>query len=431
MTVPAELLLIVVLLALSAIYAALETALIALGDVKLRMLIDGQPRPPRILLLWRDEATDVLATILIANNFVNITISALATDVTETLLENTAYGGWGIPIAVGVTTLVLLIAGEVVPKTFGKHNPESVLRFLPLLRITYWLCYPLMRVLVRFSSGVVSKLGGETSGGATVTEEEIEHMVRVGRNEGSMSPRATRLLTGLFEMDDKIAREVMVPRTEIHALPVNASHAEILATVRETGHSRYPIHEDTLDDLVGVLYIKDYFLASGERDRDQPPSVRELMRKPLVRPWNIGLHDLFADMQKERVHLAIIASEYGGVAGIVSIEDIVEEVFGPIYDEHDLAVEAVRARGDGEWLVQGVVTMSELEHTLGCDFPDDEEAEFETVAGLLMQKAGRVPEAGFSIEYQGFTFEVLTADLTHVREVRIRRVPPKEPPQVT
>ena len=417
---------IVVLLVLSSLYAALETALISLGDMKLRMLIDENPRTPHILLLWRDKTTDVLATILIANNFVNITISALATDVTATLLEHTAYGGWGIPIAIGMTTLLLLVVGEVVPKTFGKHNPESMLPFLPLLQLSYWVCYPLMRVLVRLTHGVVTRLGGETSSNAPVTEEEIEHMVRLGKTEGSMSPIATRLLTGIFEMDDKTAREVMVPRTEVHALPVTASHAEILATVRETGHSRYPIYEDTLDDLVGVLYIKDYFLAMSERKRDDPPDVRELMRTPLIRPWNIGLHDLFADMQKERVHLALIASEYGGVAGIVSVEDIVEEVFGPIYDEHDLAGEAVAAHGDGEWVVQGVVTMSELEQVLGCDFPDDEEDDYETVAGLLMQHAGRVPEAGFTLEYQGFVFEVLAADLTHVRQVRIKRLPKAE-----
>lgn len=423
----AEVILILVILGLSSIYAALETALIALGEVKLRLVIEESARPPRMLELWRDHPNDVLATILIANTFANITISALATDLTESMLEGTAWGGFGIPFAIGITTLVVLVAGEVVPKTYGKHNPESVLAFAPILRASHWLFYPLMRVLVRFSHGVVTKLGGETSAAQSVTEEEIEHMVRVGKSEGSMSPVSAKLLTGIFELDDKVAREVMVPRTEIHGLELTASVADVMAAVKETGHSRYPVHGETIDDIVGVLYIKDYFQAAVLRDRQSPPRIKDLMRKPMVRPWNIGLQDLFMDMQRERVHIAVIASEYGGVAGIVTLEDIVEEVFGPIYDEHDRAVESVRATGDGKWVAEGVVTMSELENALETDFPDDEEAQYETVAGLLMQEAGRVPEPGFTLTYQGFRFEVLKADLTHVRQVAIEKVAPPSP----
>ncbi|MFO0751050.1 MAG: hemolysin family protein [Myxococcota bacterium] len=422
----AEVILIFVILGLSSIYAAMETALIALGEVKLRVVIEEASRPQRMLALWRDKPNDVLATILIANTFANITISALATDLTESLFEGTGFVGFGIPFAVGVTTLVVLIAGEVVPKTYGKHNPEQVLAFLPILQLTYWFFFPVMRVLVKLSHGVVRRLGGETSGSSTVTEEEIEHMVRVGKSEGSMSPVSARLLTGIFDLDDKVAREVMVPRTEIHGLPLTASVGDVMDAVKDTGHSRYPVYGDTTDDIVGVLYIKDYFQAAVLRDRSNPPKIKDLMRKPLVRPWNIGLQDLFVDMQRERVHIAVIASEYGGVAGLVTLEDIVEEVFGPIYDEHDRSVESIRVRGDGEWVAEGVVTMSELENALGTDFPDDEEAQYETVAGLLMQEAGRVPEPGFTLVYQGFRFEVLKADMTHVRQVAIQRVPPPQ-----
>jgi len=420
-----EVIAILVMLALSGMYSAMETALVALGDVKLRVILDESPRPSRMLTLWRDKTTDVLATILIANNTVNITISALATDLTETLLEGTAFGGWGIPIAVGVTTLAILIVGEVVPKTFGKHNPERVLVFLPILQLTYWFFYPLMRVLVRLTHGVLTRLGGETSASSSVTEQDIEHMVRVSKSEGSMSPLSAKLLTGIFDLDDKIAREVMVPRTEVQGLAEDATQADVLALVKATGHSRFPVYHDTIDDVVGVLYVKDYFQSAIQRGRDNPPRVTDLMRKPLVRPWNIGLHDLFADMQRERVHMAIIASEYGGIAGIVSLEDIVEEVFGPIYDEHDRAVESLRKRGENAWVAEGVVTMSELENALGIDFPDDEEARYETVAGLLMHEAGRVPEPGFTVEYHGFRFEVVKADLTHVRQVAIERLPPR------
>ncbi len=416
----AEVVYILLLLVLSACFSALETALVTFGDVRLRRKLEEDRTPSRMFLLWRDKPNDVLATILIGNNVVNITSAALATDLTDTLLANTPYAGFGIPIAVGLTTLVVLIAGEVVPKTYAKHNPERVLNFLPVLSVSWFIFYPLMRVLVSLTQGVVSRLGGATEGSTTVTEEDIEELVRIGKSDGSMSPVSAKLLTGIFDLDDKVAREVMVPRTEVHALPHDASLQDVMNAVKEHGHSRFPVYRGNVDQIFGVLYIKDYFQLALMRDRSHPPKVSEVARRPLVRPWNIGVQDLFHDMQKERVHLAIIASEYGGVAGIVCLEDIIEEVFGPIYDEHDRTVEAIRRQPDGSLIVDGVIAMGELENELGTDFPDDEEDDYETVAGLLMQEAGRVPEPGFVHVYHGFRFEVLSADATHVREVHVR-----------
>jgi len=400
----------------------METALVSLGDMRLRRHLEDDPRPSRMLKMWRDRPNDVLATILIGNNFVNIFASALATDLTESLLQGTAYAGWGIPIAVGVMTMVVLVAGEVVPKTYARHNPEKILVALPILTLTYALFYPVMRVLVRLTRSVVTRLGGATEATTGVTEDDIEEMVRVGKSEGSMSPTSARLLSGIFDLDDKVAREVMVPRTDVHALPIDAGVAEVMEAVKLHGHSRFPVYSGSMDDIVGVLYIKDFFQAALGRERGAPPKVSDVLRKAMVRPWNIPVQDLFHDMQKERVHLALIASEYGGVAGIVTLEDIIEEVFGPIYDEHDRMAEAIRRQPDGSLVVDGVVTMCDLEDELGTDFPDDEEADYETVAGLLMQEAGRVPEQGFVCEYQGYRFEVLAADATHVRQVEVRAV---------
>jgi len=402
----------------------METALVTLGDVRTRRLIEDSPRPSKMLLLWRSSPNEILATILIGNNVVNITISALATDLTDTMLQGTSIAGWGIPIAVGVTTLFVLIAGEVVPKTYAKHNPERVLFTLPIIALTYYMFYPIMRVLVRFTSGVVQRMGGSTDHQPSVTEEDIEEMVRIGKTDGSMSPVSAKLLTGIFELDDKVAREVMVPRTEMRALPVDATLNDIVAMVKEHGYSRYPVYEGSTDNIIGVLYVKDYMLSALSRDRNSPPRIREVVRRPLVRPWNIGVQDLFHDMQRERVHMAIIASEYGGVAGIVCLEDIIEEVFGPIYDEHDRLKESIRKQPDGSWLVEGLVSMGELENELGTDFPDDEEDDYETVAGLLMQEAGRVPETGFVCDYHGFRFEVVSADPMQVREVAVRAITP-------
>jgi len=421
----AEVLFILVLLVLSACYSAMETALVSLGEMRLRLCLEEGEQPARMLKKWRDTPNDVLATLLIGNNFVNVSTSALATDLTETLLSGTAFGGWGIPIAVGVTTMVLLVAGEVVPKTYAKHNPEKVLVALPILTATWFLFYPVMRVLVALAGGVVRRLGGATEGATGFTEEDIEEMVRMGKSDGSMSPASAKLFTGIFDLDNKVAREVMVPRTDVHLLPFDASLPEVMQSIKEHGHSRYPVFKGSIDNIVGVLYIKDLFQAALGRQPTSPPRVSEVLRKPMVRPWNIPVQDLFRDMQKERVHLAVIVSEYGGVAGIVTLEDIIEEVFGPIYDEHDRTGEAIVRQPDGSYVVDGVIAMSELENELGVDFPDDEQANYETVAGLLMQEAGRVPEPGFVLDYHGYRFEVLAADATHVRQVAVRAVLPE------
>ncbi|TNF24386.1 MAG: HlyC/CorC family transporter [Deltaproteobacteria bacterium] len=414
-----EVILILFLVVLSAVFSGMETALVSLTEMKLRRQIDDSKRSaPRMLVAWRDKPNDVLATLLIGNNLVNITASALATDLTNHLLGDT---GWGIPIAVGAMTMLVLIFGEVVPKTFAKHNPERFLVLLWLISVTHTVFYPVMRVLVALTRRFVKMLGGETDAvTATVTEEDIEEMVRIGKSDGSMSPVATKLLTGIFELDDKIAREVMVPRTDMKVLHVDAGMDAVVEMVSTSGYSRYPIYRDGIDDIVGVLYAKDFLSAAMAKDCSEPPRVADIMRPPMVRPWNIPVQDLLMEMQRERIHLAVIASEYGGVAGILTLEDIVEEVFGPIYDEHDLRTDAIQKLDDTHWIVEGVMTMRELELEIGTEFPEDED--YETVAGLLMKERGAMPEEGFTCDHMGYRFEVRRADATRVIEVAVMRL---------
>ena len=412
--------LILILVVLSAVFSGMETALVSLSEMKVRRRIEDAKKhlAPRMLVLWRDRPNDVLATLLIGNNLVNITASALATDLTNRLLGDT---GWGIAVAVGATTMLVLVFGEVVPKTFAKHNPERFLVLLWFVGLVYTLFYPLMRVLVALTRHFVRAMGGETEAqGAMVTEEDIEEMVRIGKSDGSMSPVATKLLTGIFELDDKVAREVMVPRTDMKVLHIDATTDEVVEMVATSGYSRYPVYKDNIDDIVGVVYAKDFLSSAMARGCLEPPRVAEIMRKPMVRPWNIPVQDLLMEMQRERVHLAVIASEYGGVAGLLTLEDIVEEVFGPIYDEHDLRVDALQKIDDTHWIVEGAMTMRELENEIGTEFPEDED--YETVAGLLMKERGAMPEEGFVCDHMGFRFEVRRCDSTRVIEVAVMRI---------
>ena len=398
----------------------METALVSLSEVKLRDRRDSGEKLPMLLGRWLDEPNEVLAMLLIGNNLVNITASALATHLTELLLRDSAYAGWGIPIAVGVMTLLILIFGEVAPKTYAKHHPERYARLLPALNMAHWVFRPAVVVLVALTRGVLQTMGGDMdSERSVVTEEDIEEMVRVGQREGSIDEQATRLLTGVLELDEKVAREIMVPRSEVHAIRKEAPMEEVIAQITESGRSRYPVYGETVDDIVGVVYTKDVLGAVIQRGADAV-SLLDIMRPPLVYPENIGVEDLLVEMKRNRVHMVIVASEYGGVAGIVTLEDIVEEVFGDIYDEHDVEKEPLRAVGDSSWLVEGVVTLSDLEDELGVAL-DDEDEDYETVAGLLMKVAGRMPPPGFTHETKGVHFEVLQADATRLLEVAVHR----------
>ncbi|MCB9727302.1 MAG: HlyC/CorC family transporter [Deltaproteobacteria bacterium] len=421
-----EAVLIPLMVLLSALFSGMETALVSLSDVKLRTQADSGAKMPRMLRRWLEQPNDVLASLLIWNNLVNITASAFATSLTERLLEGSPMAGWGIPIAIGVTTLAILIVGEVVPKTYAKHNPEAYAAFIPIFTPFFALSFGPMVLLVALTRRIVTWMGGElTTERARITEEDIEEMVRVGTMDGSIDPGATRLLTGVLELDEKVAREIMVPRPDVHGIALSTPIAEVLNAVSESGFSRYPVYGESIDDMRGVLYVRDLLAAVLLRGREAV-DLAETIRPPMILPENMPLPDLLVAMKQSRTHMAIIASEYGGVAGIVTLEDIVEEVFGDIYDEHDVIDAQVRRITDDVWMVDGVVTVSDLEDALGpaVDLNGTDDEDYETVAGLLMHVAGRMPEQGFTHTISGFELEVVRADSTRISEVAVRRLPP-------
>ena len=400
----------------------METALLSLSEVRLRARVESGEELSHLLRKWLEVPNQVLSCLLIGNNLVNITSSALATHLTESLLRDTQWAGWGIPIAVGATTLLVLIFGEVVPKTFAKHNPERYTRLLPVLEPFWVLFYPATMVLVRLTRKVVVGMGGGFDRErVSVTEEDIEQMVRLGRAEGSINIGASKLLEGVLDLDEKVAREIMVPRTDVHAVALNSPIEEVLEQVTRGGYSRYPVYGDSIDDVVGVVYAKDLMEAIL---KEGAANIRlaDVLREPMIVPENMSVPDLLVAMKAARVHMCIAASEYGGVAGIVSLEDIVEEVFGDIYDEHDREQEPVRSVGEHTWLVEGVVTLKDLEQWLQLPLEHADE-DYETVAGLLMKVAGCVPEPGYVHEQDGVRFEVLRANATSLLEVAVHRTP--------
>ncbi len=435
---------IAVCLLLSAMFSASETALTALNYAKVHQLITEDSARYGRLKLWLEEPNRVLTTILIGNNVVNIIASALTTSISEQI-----FGQGGVAIAVGVLTFVILVTGEVVPKTYAKHHAKRVAhRLFPFLQFSYILFYPFTTILSFIVIVVVRFFGGNLSrGGPFITEGDIEYMINLGSKEGVLDEEKEKLLQSILEFDDITIREIMIPRINMTTLPVDASTEDALKLAQTSPHSRIPVYDGHLDNIVGILYLRDLFRAqtregdssastnSAEKSSDSllagPSNTMfssdwtRLLRRPYFVPSTMKISDLLKEIQRRKKHIAIVVDEFGGTMGLVTLEDILEEIVGEIHDEFD--------QDDDQELVQvaenvyhasSYISVRELGEFLDVEFPDD--GDYETLGGFVTALFGQVPQKGEGIRWKNFQFNVLRADEKHILLVEIRRLPPEE-----
>ncbi len=418
-----QLALIAVLLVISAVFSGTETALLALGEAGVQRYLEEERRPPRLLVLWRDHPNRVLSSLLIANNLVNILASAVATNLARSLLARLGVSGaveWSVALAVGVMTFLIVTFGEIVPKTFARHNAK---RMVPLFFLTVLACLvlrPFSSALERLVSRLIRAAGGsDGAGGPTVTEAEVEALIRLGTAQGALSGDKKQLLSSVIEFSETMTKEIMVPRTDVVGFSVEATLDEVLRTVSERKFSRYPVYDGDLDTVVGILTVKDLLGALAEGRRDV--SLRSLVSpKVLIVPETKKIGDLLKDFQAERVQMAVAVDEFGGTAGIVTTEDVIEEIVGEIYDEYERAEEEVQPDGPGRYLVMGRAPIESLAEVFRVDLPEQDN--YETVGGLVLTHAGRVPQVGESVEFAGLRFEVRERTRTRILKVAVTRV---------
>ena len=423
----AELPLILVCLLLSILFSGSETALNSIPEGRLHKLVDqfaARGARHRFLEIWLARRNAALTSILVGNNVVNIAASALGTVACEKMLHGTQAAWIALPVAITVMTLVILIFGEVVPKTFAHNNPG---RFVPLTRVLY----PWMRMtagitwtLTRISEWAIRQTGGEVEPAAQqVTEEDIEDKIAKAAQQGNLAEGQERLLSSVMEFDDTVVKEVMVPRTSIVAFDENATLQQILETIDDAGFSRYPVYRDDLDNLIGVLYVRDLLTWFG-RPHSAPIDIKSFLRKPYFVPEGKSISELLRELQLRRTHVAIVVDEFGGTAGLVTLEDIVEEVFGEIYDEYDsraVGEDLVQAVGAQSWNVNGEVSIRDLEEAIGVEFPEDDR--YSTVAGFILTEVGGIPAEGQEVGFQDLTFTVTQASSRQIVRVRVDRHP--------
>jgi len=398
----------------SAFFSGCETALTALGEAKVHQIIEQRGKRARILELWLKYPNHVLTTLLIGNNLVNILASALATAVASGIFRSSGLG-----IAVGVMTLLLLVFGEITPKTFAKHNAERIaLVAIHLVRFCYILFFPVVILLVWFTQTVVRLTGGKLAPPDTaVTEQDIEFMIGLGRREGVLQKDEERMLHSVLEFSDTITREVMVPRTNITAVPVDIDRETLIRTVIEAGFSRLPVYEDSLDSIIGLLHAKD-LLRDLNGSCDQPLCLRQLLRPVFYVPESMKISVLLKEFQRRKTHLAVVVDEYGGTAGIVAMEDIIEEIVGEIHDEYDIEEKKLRQLGDGHYLADARISVDELGEQLGIEFPEDDG--YETLGGFLIHLRGSLPAPGDRLRWNDLLFIVQEADEKRLIKVEVQ-----------
>ena len=372
-----------ILIVLSAFFSGSETALMALDRLRLRHLAEtDRPGAARLEAIL-EKPDRLLSTILIGNNLVNIAASVFATAL---LIE--IFGEHGELLTILILTPVLLVLAEVTPKTYAAQNPEKVsfVVIRPILACMYILT-PLV-TFVSGISGLLQKLFRAKTVKAVISEEEIKTIISVGEQSGTVHEDKRRMLHGIFELSQIRVRDVMIPRTEVVGLDIEMPFPEILQLVQEAHHSRFPVYEEDLDSIVGIVHSKDILSYVHRPERFH---IRKVARQPFFVPESQLIEALLQSFRERRVHLAIVVDEHGGVEGIVTLEDVIEEVFGEIADEYDIEEALIRKIGVGRYLVDGSASIKMVNNRFGRELPEEHVT---TLAGYVLQLLDRIPAEG-------------------------------------
>ena len=385
-----------ILILINAFFAATEIAFISLNDAKIeKQAKEGNKKAKQIKKMLR-EPSKFLATIQIGITLAGFLSSAFAADAfaddLAPALENLMSLGLAVwrNISIILITIILsyfsLIFGELVPKRLAMRNSEKIaFGTIGIIRAISIITAPFVKLLTASTNGI-SKLFGITGADEeTVTEEEIRMMVDVGEEKGSIKEEEKELINNVFELNDKVVSEIMIHRKDIYAIDINSDIDNILKELDEYKYSRIPVYEENIDNIVGMLFIKDLLANVNKKDKVK---ISKIIREPYFVSENKQIDELFRDLQKNKHQLAIVLDEYGGTAGLVTMEDIIEELVGNIFDEYDDEEKEFEKIDDNTFLISGSVSIHDLRKILGVEIP---EGEYDTLSGYLIELLGRIP----------------------------------------
>lgn len=424
-----QIIVLIILILLNAYFAATEIAFISLNDAKIEKDAKNGEKKAKQILRMLKSPSKFLATIQIGITLAGFLSSAFASDTFANMLAAT-LNGW-LPIisieawrgiAIVIITLILsfftLVFGELVPKRLAmKYYEKIAYATIGPIRSISIITLPFVKLLTS-STNMISKIFGVGEADEeVVTEEEIKMMIAEGEEKGTIETEEKQLLNNVFEFNDIIVSEAMTPRTEMYAIDINDDIKEILDEIDKYKYSRIPVYDEDIDDIKGILYVKDILKPLKD---DKIIDIKNIIRQPYFVPESKDIDELFKEMQKNKVQMAIVIDEYGGTAGLITMEDIIEELVGNIFDEYDEEEIEVKKIDDNTYILSGSLTSYDLKKIFGFEMP---EGDYETLSGYLIDRLGRIPEKSEHpvIEEEKFTFKIEEVEDKRIKYAKICR----------
>ncbi|MBQ8569081.1 MAG: HlyC/CorC family transporter [Oscillospiraceae bacterium] len=405
-----SLIIIIFCVVMSAYFSATETAFSSINRIRVKNMADKGNKKAALVLKMSDNYDSMLSTILIGNNIVNILGASLATVLFVKLLGDES----GPTVSTAVTTVIVLIFGEISPKSIAKESPESFAMFsAPLLNILMYILTPFNFLFRQWKKLLSLIFKGSADNG--ITEEELLSIVEEAEQDGGINEQEGMLIRSAMEFTEIEASEILTPRIDITAVPADADKEEIARIFAETAYSRLPVYENSIDHITGIIYHKDFHNMVYHTDKD----ISNIIKPALFVPENKKIGILLKELQAKKSHIAVIVDEYGGTIGIVTLEDILEELVGEIWDEHDEITKDIEKASDRLYIVSG---SANAEKVLSALEIDDDDTEASTMSGWIMTKLGRIPEKNDSLEYKGFTVTVTETDGKRADKLRFCRI---------
>jgi CBS domain containing-hemolysin-like protein len=401
---------------LAAFFAAAETAIVFSNKERLRKLSEtGNARATTVLALVQ-ERDRLHTTLLLAENFCIVLSAVLGAVIAMDLLARTSAAA----VATLFTTVIVVFFAKLAPKGIACRNPDRfALAVAPMLQLVVKLLGPASRLLTGAADLLIGPGPQGMSCAAVITEEDIKAMINLGEERGSLKEEEKELLHKVFEFGDTLASEAMRPRTEIVSAPANATLQEVFALVSEFGYSRYPVIEETVDTVIGSLYIKDILVAMATGEVKREDGIRQFIRPAYFIPENKRVSELLSEMQRDRFQIAIVIDEYGGTAGLVTLEDLIEEIVGSIHDELEAEVKDVQVVDEKNFVVSGQSALDEVNELLDANL---QSIDFNTLGGFVFGLFGRMPKVGEQLRYKNLRLEVLELEGRKIAKIKITKL---------
>ncbi|HOK17698.1 MAG TPA: hemolysin family protein [Caldisericia bacterium] len=399
---------IIILLSLSFIFSATETSFIGSSELKLKNLSNEKNKKAEKLLKTKEKPEDFISTIIIANNFVNVLAASIATVISLQIFKTGAYIYSSL-----IMTFIIVVFAELLPKTLSSYDPENYsLKLFPFYNFFSIILKPISNFLNYLIAGIIKIFGKNLKKETKIEEGEFKTFLSMSSESGTIEEEEKQIIESVIEFHDKQVYEVMVPRVDVVLLPIDTSLEKIIETIISTGHSRIPIYEGNIDNIIGIIHVKDLLKLSNLKDFN----LKDYLHEPIFVPDTKKIAELFKEMRKKKNHMAIVLDEFGGFEGIVTMEDLLEEIVGEIQDEYDLEEVSYRKISEKEYIIDAKLTINDVEKILNLQLPKDD---YDTFGGFFLDLLGHIPNKDEKVSYNNISLTAIEVKGNRIIKIKV------------